>query len=202
MVRIDMSWDEIKRRAKNGASLAVLADLNGVNNDTMKKAIAALEKETGEKCVFEKIKKPKKKLLKPRVDKHKVLELANQGKKVSEIATICGCTTPPVYKILKEWRAEHPQEEAPVVAKKIVVSVEPEKLPKIQPQMIEIDAGVADVIETNIDDLRDLIQKKLDEIEMLKYQLRSWEDILKICVINPDTIKASDDLTISRSRSI
>lgn len=85
-------------------------------------------------------------------------------------------------------KAEAKKEEAP--------APEPEELPKMQPQMIEIDAGVADVIETNIDDLRDLIQKKLDEIEMLKYQLRSWEDILKICVINPDTIKASDELPI------
>lgn len=209
MVRIDMSWDEIKRRAKNGAPLTVLAELNGVNNETMKQAIAELEKQTGEKCVFSKPEKPKKPKRVP-LDKAKVVDLYKAGMRVKDIAEKMGTCSAYISVILTEWRKKHPEEakqkkvqkvqKTRKVARKVTKVEKTEQKPsmtadeweakvheeaaKIKAAKIMIDPGVADVIENQIDSLKDVIQKHLDQIEILKKQLKSWEDLLNASIVD------------------
>ena len=51
MIQIVMSWEEIKRRLKEETPMQIIADLNGVDVETMKKIIQKLEKEHGEKVL-------------------------------------------------------------------------------------------------------------------------------------------------------
>jgi DNA-directed RNA polymerase specialized sigma24 family protein len=105
LVNIDMSWDEIKRRAKNGASLSVLADLNGVNTAVMREIIKGLEEQTGEKLQFApKEKAIKKTMKKQKIDHQKVVEMYEAGKTVKEIAAEMGCNAGSVRTLLSRVR--------------------------------------------------------------------------------------------------
>lgn len=174
MVEISMDWNELKRRAKNGTSLTNLAELNGVKPDVMRQIVAELEEQTGEKLVFEKPKKKKKEPLKKRIDKHAVLNLANQGKNGCEIATILGCSLPPVYKILKAWRAENEpkQEERPPM------TLNPEFWEELAcEKKDDADAAIIDVVMEQILALKDEIENLENQVKPLKYQLDKWEKI-------------------------
>lgn len=173
MVAISMDWNELKRRAKNGTSLTNLAELNGVTPEVLKQAITELEKQTGEKLVFEKPEKKKKEPLKKRIDKHEVLNLANQGKNGCEIATILGCSLPPVYKILKEWRAENEpkQEERPPM------TLNPEFWEKLAGRKEEADAAMVDLIVEQIFSLEEQIEQIERQAAPLRYQLDKWKKI-------------------------
>jgi len=54
-----MEWDEINRRLKNGASVQVLADLDGVPYKTMYNRIKYYERRDGKKYMPDNSKKPK-----------------------------------------------------------------------------------------------------------------------------------------------
>ena len=188
MVQIEMSWDEIKRRAKNGASLTVLAELNGVTNETMRKTIAKLEKETGEKCVFSKPEKQVKAKKTP-LDKNKVIELHKQGLKNAEIARRMGTYDARISIIIKAWKQKEnlmtPPPIVPIDQKTEDILAPLDKTvedffgPEPEPKR-RFDPGVIDCIDANIDGLKDELQKLEDQMEMLKKQLADWEYLLAI----------------------
>lgn len=107
LVNIDMSWDEIKRRAKNGASLSVLADLNGVNTAVMREIVKGLEEQTGEKLEFApKEKAIKKTMKKQKIDHQKVVELYEAGKTVKEIAAELATYDQNIYNHIAKYKKE------------------------------------------------------------------------------------------------
>ena len=187
MINIEMSWNEIKRRAKDGCPLSVLAELNGVDCITMRKAIAQLEKETGEKIVWGSMKK-KKPVTKKRkkIDKDQVKALLIAGKSVNEIAVDLGCSTPPIFRIKRELKEEMSgklkitgKEEPPdgILIKAETVPEE-NKYPSVEivPEYKEINPEVADQLDRFLDEKIEAIEKKINE---LKGQLDSWIEIKK-----------------------
>ena len=54
MMKLPMTWDEIKMRARDGAGRQILADLNGVDYKTFCKWLEQQESIHGEKIVFNK----------------------------------------------------------------------------------------------------------------------------------------------------
>lgn len=195
MMNLSMSWDEIKTKARNGVSMSILADLNGVQIPVFKKCVEELEKQTGEKLVFskpEKEEKPKRQTL----DKQKVIEMTEQGIKPVIIAERLGVTPAHIYNVLHVWRRANPDKKArkpsqkTVKAKPAPVKTELKAPIPVKITKIMIEPGVADVIETNIDDLKDQIQKHLDQIEILKFQLQSWEALLNASEVVENKHKA------------
>lgn len=194
MINIEMSWNEIKRRAKDGCPLTVLAELNGVDCITMRKAIAQLENETGEKIVWGSLKK-KKPVTKKRkkIDKDQVKAWLIAGKSVNEIARDLGCTTPPIFKIKRELKEEMSgklkitgKEETPdgILIRAETVPEE-NKYPcvEIVPEYKEICPEVADQLDRFLDERLDAIQKEIDlhakVIDNLKELGDSWIEIRK-----------------------
>ena len=165
LVNIDMSWDEIKRRAKNGASLSVLADLNGVNTAVMREIIKGLEEQTGEKLQFApKEKAIKKTMKKQKIDHQKVVELYEAGKSVKEIAAEMETYDQNIYNHIAKYKKEKKEEPVPV-----------DPIPKRR-----FNPVVLDCIDANIDILKDKIQNHEDQIGLLKKQLEDWEYLLEI----------------------
>lgn len=165
LVNIDMSWDEIKRRAKNGASLSVLADLNGVNTAVMREIVKGLEEQTGEKLEFApKEKAIKKTMQKQKIDHQKVVELYEAGKTVKEIAAELHTYDQNIYNHIAKYKKEKKAEPAPVdpISKK------------------SFDPVVLDCIDTNIKILKDQIQKYEDQMGMLKKRLEDWEYLFEV----------------------
>lgn len=194
MINMEMSWNEIKRRAKDGCPLTVLAELNGVDCITMRKAIAQLEKETGEKIVWGSMKK-KKPVTKKRkkIDKDQVKAWLIAGKSVNEIARDLGCSTPPIFKIKKELRSEMSgklkitgKEETPDgILIRAEMCPEENKYPcvEIVPEYKEINPEVADQLDRFLDEKIEALEKELNEraviFDKLKGQLDSWIEIKK-----------------------
>lgn len=192
MINIEMSWNEIKRRAKDGCPLTVLAELNGVDCITMRKAIAQLEKETGEKIVWGSLKK-KKPVTKKRkkIDKDQVKACLIAGKSINEIAQDLGCSTPPIFKIKRELKEEMSGKlkitRKEVTPDGILIEAVPEenKYPfvEIVPEYKEINPEVADQLDRFLDEKIEAIEKELNEraiiFDKLKGQLDSWIEIKK-----------------------
>lgn len=187
LINIDMTWDEIKRRAKNGASMSVLADLNGVNTNMMREIVAHLEAQTGEKLVFApKEKAIKKSMKKQKIDHAKVVEMYEAGKTVKEIAAELQTYDQNIYNHIAKYKKEkaavkEAPEQNPAIAEQKAEEAEIKPIPFIFPEKVKVDPGVLDVIETNVDDLRNEIRKRVDELALLKSQLESWEGLLRIC---------------------
>ena len=192
MINIEMGWNEIKRRAKDGCPLTVLAELNGVDCITMRKAIAQLEKETGEKIVWGSLKK-KKPVTKKRkkIDKDQVKAWLIAGKSVNEIAQDLGCSTPSIYKIKKELRSEMPDKfkiiKKEVTPDGILIEAVPEenKYPfvEIVPEYKEINPEVADQLDRFLDEKIKAIDEEIKMhakvVEELVKLMNSWEEIKK-----------------------
>lgn len=98
MKKLVMTWDEIKTRARDGASASILADLNGIASQTFNKLVDEYEKETGDKIVFRRPDKQENHNSKKAKIRHEeVVELAKQGLKASQIAQKMGVTEQCVY---------------------------------------------------------------------------------------------------------
>lgn len=171
MVNIDMTWDEIKRRAKNGASVSVLADLNGVKTNVMKGIIAELEEQTGEKLEFTpKASAVKKGMKKGASVKDDIISLAKQGLKPKEIAEKVGTYPQYVYNIISKLKKES---EMP----------DPEPKPSKDEKA---DEAMLDVVLTQIYSLEDILGQLDQQAEPIRYQLNKWIKIKE--AIENDTL--------------
>lgn len=171
LVNIDMSWDEIKRRAKNGASLSVLADLNGVNTAVMREIVKELEEQTGEKLEFApKEKAIKKTMQKQKIDHQKVVELYEAGKKAKEIAAELHTYDHIIYNHIAKYKKEKKAEP---------VEVKPVKLSD------EVKAMV-DVIDEQISSLEDQLIMLNAQAAPLRVQLDKWRKVKE--AIENDTL--------------
>ena len=171
LVNIDMSWDEIKRRAKNGASLSVLADLNGVNTAVMREIIKGLEEQTGEKLQFApKEKAIKKTMKKQKIDHQKVVELYEAGKTVKEIAAEMATYDQNIYNHIAKYKKEKKEDPA---------EVKPVKLSD------EVKAMV-DVIDEQISSLEDQLIMLNAQAAPLRFQLDKWRKVKE--AIENDTL--------------
>ena len=164
LVNIDMSWDEIKRRAKNGASLSVLADLNGVNTAVMREIIKGLEEQTGEKLQFA----PKEK---QKIDHQKVVELYEAGKTVKEIAAELETYDQNIYNHIAKYKKEKKAE--PVT-------------PAVDPHDEQVDEAILDKVLTEIRALEDELENLTKQTEPLNKQLNKWRKIKE--AIENDTL--------------
>jgi transposase-like protein len=189
-----MSWNEIKRRAKDGCPLTVLAELNGVDCITMRKAIAQLEKETEEKIVWGSMKK-KKPVTKKRkkIDKDQVKAWLIAGKSVNEIAQDLGCSTAAIFKIKRELKKEMSgklevtgKEETPdgiLIEAETVPEENKYPFVEIVQEYKEINPEVADQLDRFLDEKIEALEKELNEraviFDKLKGQLDSWIEIKK-----------------------
>lgn len=174
LVNIDMSWDEIKRRAKNGASLPVLADLNGVNTAVMREIIKGLEEQTGEKLQFApKEKAIKKTMKKQKIDHQKVVEMYEAGKTVKEIAAEMETYDQNIYNHIAKYKKE----------KK---ATEPAEVKPVTPYDELVDEAILDKVLTEIRALEDELENLMKQIEPLKKQLDKWRKVKE--AIENDTL--------------
>lgn len=175
MVNIDMSWDEIKRRAKNGASISVLADLNGVTSKVMGRVIADLEAQTGEKLVFESPKKAIKKGMKSqRIDHQKVVEMYEAGKPVKEIAAALQTYEQNIYNHIAKYKKEKKAQPEPV------------QEPKQDPRDEAADEAMLDVVLEQMRGLEDELINLESQAAPLRYQLNKWRKVKE--AIENDTL--------------
>ena len=174
LVNIDMSWDEIKRRAKNGASLSVLADLNGVNTTVMREIINGLEEQTGEKLEFApKEKAIKKTMKKQKIDHQKVVKLYEAGKTVKEIAAEMETYDQNIYNHIAKYKKEKKAAEETF----------------LRPQPVktdDADLAMIDVVMEQIMALEDELENLTKQTEPLKRQLDKWRKIKE--AIENDTL--------------
>lgn len=172
LVNIDMSWDEIKRRAKNGASLSVLADLNGVNTAVMREIVKGLEEQTGEKIQFApKEKAIKKTMKKQKIDHQKVVEMYEAGKTVKEIAAEMETYDQNIYNHIAKYKKE----------KKAV-----EETPAVDPHDEQVDEAIMDKVLAEIRALEDELENLTKQTEPLNKQLNKWRKIKE--AIENDTL--------------
>ena len=174
LVNIDMSWDEIKRRAKNGASLSVLADLNGVNTAVMREIIKGLEEQTGEKLQFA----PKQK-----IDHKKVVELYEAGKTVKEIAAELETYDQNIYNHIAKYKKEKKEAEEMLEDAKSFFAPEPVKKDKAD---WDADLAMIDVVMEQIMALEDALENLKKQAEPLNKQLDKWRKIKE--AIENDTL--------------
>lgn len=180
LVNIDMSWDEIKRRAKNGASLSVLADLNGVNTAVMREIIKGLEEQTGEKLQFApKEKAIKKTMKKQKIDHQKVVELYEAGKTVKEIAAEMETYDQNIYNHIAKYKKEKKEAEEMLEDAKSFFAPEPVKKD-------DADLAMIDVVMEQIMALEDELENLTKQTEPLKRQLDKWRKIKE--AIENDTL--------------
>ena len=172
LVNIDMSWDEIKRRAKNGASLSVLADLNGVNTAVMREIIKGLEEQTGEKLQFA----PKEK---QKIDHQKVVELYEAGKTVKEIAAELETYDQNIYNHIAKYKKEKKEAEEMLEDAKSFFAPEPVKKD-------DADLAMIDVVMEQIMALEDALENLKKQAEPLNKQLDKWRKIKE--AIENDTL--------------
>lgn len=171
LVNIDMSWDEIKRRAKNGASLSVLADLNGVNTAVMREIIKGLEEQTGEKLQFApKEKAIKKTMKKQKIDHQKVVEMYEAGKTVKEIAAEMETYDQNIYNHIAKYK----KEKKAVEDAKSFFAPEPVKKDKAE---WDADLVMIDVVMEQIMALEDELENLKKQAEPLNKQLNKWRKI-------------------------
>lgn len=174
LVNIDMSWDEIKRRAKNGASMSVLADLNGVSSQVMKEVVKGLEEQTGEKLEFApKEKAIKKTMQKQKIDHQKVVELYEAGKTVKEIAAELHTYDQNIYNHIAKYKKEKK------AAEETFLGPEPVKAD-------DADLAMIDVVMEQIMALEDELENLTKQTEPLKKQLDKWRKIKE--AIENDTL--------------
>lgn len=179
LVNIDMSWDEIKRRAKNGASLSVLADLNGVNTAVMREIIKGLEEQTGEKLQFApKEKAIKKTMKKQKIDHQKVVEMYEAGKTVKEIAAELQTYDQNIYNHIAKYKKEKKEKKEAEDAKSFFA---PEPVKKD-----EADLAMIDVVMEQIITLEDEVENLKKQAEPLNKQLNKWRKIKE--AIENDTL--------------
>lgn len=170
LVNIDMSWDEIKRRAKNGASLSVLADLNGVNTAVMREIVKGFEEQTGEKLEFApKEKAIKKTMQKQKIDHQKVVELYEAGKTVKEIAAELHTYDQIIYNHIAKYKKEKKEET-----------------PTVDPHDEQVDEAILDKVLTEIRALEDELENLTKQAEPLKKQLDKWRKVKE--AIENDTL--------------
>ena len=172
LVNIDMSWDEIKRRAKNGASLSVLADLNGVNTAVMREIIKGFEEQTGEKLQFA----PKEK---QKIDHQKVVELYEAGKTVKEIAAELATYDQNIYNHIAKYKKEKKEAEEMLEDAKSFFAPEPVKKD-------DADLAMIDVVMEQIMALEDELENLKKQAEPLNKQLNKWRKIKE--AIENDTL--------------
>lgn len=174
LVNIDMSWDEIKRRAKNGASLSVLADLNGVNTAVMREIIKGLEEQTGEKLQFApKEKAIKKTMKKQKIDHQKVVEMYEAGKTVKEIAAEMATYDQNIYNHIAKYKKEKKAVEETFLG--------PEPVKKD-----DADLAMIDMVMEQIMALEDELENLKKQAEPLMKQLNKWRKIKE--AIENDTL--------------
>ena len=176
LVNIDMSWDEIKRRAKNGASLSVLADLNGVNTAVMREIIKGFEEQTGEKLQFA----PKEK---QKIDHQKVVELYEAGKTVKEIAAELATYDQNIYNHIAKYKKEKKEAEEMLEDAKSFFAPEPVKKDKAD---WDADLAMIDVVMEQIMALEDELENLKKQAEPLNKQLNKWRKIKE--AIENDTL--------------
>ena len=177
LVNIDMSWDEIKRRAKNGASLSVLADLNGVNTAVMREIIKGLEEQTGEKLQFApKEKAIKKTMKKQKIDHQKVVEMYEAGKTVKEIAAEMETYDQNIYNHIAKYKKE---KKAVEETREMYEAVKPVKLSDEAKAMV-------DVIDEQISSLEYQLRMLNEQGAPLRVQLDKWRKIKE--AIENDTL--------------
>ena len=176
LVNIDMSWDEIKRRAKNGASLSVLADLNGVNTAVMREIIKGFEEQTGEKLQFA----PKEK---QKIDHQKVVELYEAGKTVKEIAAELATYDQNIYNHIAKYKKEKKAAEEMLEDAKSFFAPEPVKKDKAD---WDADLAMIDVVMEQIMALEDELENLKKQAEPLNKQLNKWRKIKE--AIENDTL--------------
>lgn len=178
LVNIDMSWDEIKRRAKNGASLSVLADLNGVNTAVMREIIKGLEEQTGEKLQFApKEKAIKKTMKKQKIDHQKVVEMYEAGKTVKEIAAEMETYDQNIYNHIAKYKKEKKAvEETP--AKVVCIPVDP-IVKNLTSQFItaQIDDLTEEITQNELK-LADLKRRRADFVLILNKVKEAKHDTL------------------------
>lgn len=174
LVNIDMSWDEIKRRAKNGASLSVLADLNGVNTAVMREIIKGLEEQTGEKLQFApKEKAIKKTMKKQKIDHQKVVEMYEAGKTVKEIAAEMETYDQNIYNHIAKYKKDKKEADETFLG--------PEPVKKD-----DADLAMIDVVMEQIIALEDELENIKKQAEPLNKQLNKWRKVKE--AIENDTL--------------
>lgn len=180
LVNIDMSWDEMKRRAKNGASMQVLADLNGVTTAVMREIINGLEEQTGEKLQFApKEKAIKKTMKKQKIDHQKVVELYEAGKTVKEIAAEMETYDQNIYNHIAKYKKEKKEAEEMLEDAKSFFAPEPVKTD-------DADLAMIDVVMEQIMALEDELENLTKQTEPLKRQLDKWRKVKE--AIENDTL--------------
>jgi hypothetical protein len=184
LVNIDMSWDEIKRRAKNGASLSVLADLNGVNTAVMREIVKGLEEQTGEKLQFApKEKAIKKTMKKQKIDHQKVVEMYEAGKTVKEIAAEMETYDQNIYNHIAKYKKEKKEAEEMLEDARSFFAPEPVKKDKAD---WDADLAMIDVVMEQIMALEDELENLKKQAEPLNKQLNKWRKIKE--AIENDTL--------------
>lgn len=175
-----MSWDEMKRRAKNGASMSVLADLCGVDYKTMKKIVAQCEEKYGEKLQFSPIEKSiKKTMQKQKIDHQKVVELYEAGKTVKEIAAEMNTYDQNIYNHIAKYKKEKKAGEEAVEEARTLFVPESGKTD-------DADLAMIDVVMEQIMALQDELENLTKQTEPLKKQLDKWRKIKE--AIENDTL--------------
>ena len=107
MMKLPMTWDEIKMRARDGAGRQILADLNGVDYKTFCKWLEQQERIHGEKIVFNKPKNDNR-LKSSSNEKEErneaIIEDYTEGKTMKEVAAKYGVTPATVLNVLRKYR--------------------------------------------------------------------------------------------------
>lgn len=159
---LPMEWDEIKKRLRNGINYQILAELNGVTQDTLRYELKKHEEETGEKLNRTVI--PKKcGELKKRLSEEVYIEaIRNRGNKSArEIANELGVSKPTVLNKIKKYGNLPPEE--PEEKPKTPIKRNSEILLSIQAQIEGLEARENE------------IKEKLAEIQARKNE---WKAIL------------------------
>lgn len=107
MMQLPMTWDEIKMRARDGASRLILADLNGVAYTTFCKWLEQQESIHGEKIVFNNPKNDNRQKSSSAEKKERneaIVKDYAEGKTMKEVAAKYGVTPATVLNVLRKYR--------------------------------------------------------------------------------------------------
>lgn len=167
MYRLAMEWWEIKMRARDGASLQVLADLNGVSTGHLANMISEYEYKTGDKIIFRRQTVQKGKAGRNMaINYDDVKKRLDAGEKATTIATDYGVSVQTIYnarsraakKEKKDQKAE-PEKDKPAAA---------------------MDEKIRITLRNNMAEVRDEIKEHEESLKALKIILDDWERLYKI----------------------
>ena len=180
--KIDMSWEEVKMRARDRMPINILADLNGISLISMKDYIERMEEKTGEKIRWgSKHKEDHMNRKKYTYDKKEIIDRYINGEKPTAIARSIGIGPQIVHNILSEARRNGDIVKPETTPETNETSAETEAVP-----CNGYDASIIDSIKREISRLEQSIQESeidLQEIRdniLAKKKVKAdWERLLK-----------------------